>query len=68
VIVTNDIFEEAVENKNEQNLVELLQSKITDLEKQLADQKLRTKESYEEGFAECEKEWRTKPRVVRFLK
>ena len=68
VIVANDIFEEAVENKNEQNLVELLQSKIGDLEKQLADKEIKIKEAYEKGFIECDTEWRNKSRVVRFLK
>ena len=66
--ISSDIFEESVVNKSDQNLVELLQSKIGNLEKQLADQRLRTKEAYDEGFAECERQWRTKPRVVRFLK
>ncbi len=63
-----DLFEKAVENKNDQNLVEILQNKIADLEKQLADQKIKTSHAYNDGFLKSETQWKEKGRFERLLK
>ncbi len=63
-----DLFEKAVENKNDQNLVEILQNKIADLEKQLADQKIKTAHAYNDGFLKSETQWKEKGRFERLLK
>lgn len=63
-----DVFEEAVENKNEQNLVEILDEKIANLEKQLADQKVKTDQAYSEGFLKADQQWRSKGKIERLLK
>jgi len=63
-----DLFEKAVENKNDQNLVEILQNKIADLEKQLADQKIKTSQAFNEGFLKSETQWKEKGRIERLLK
>jgi len=55
-----DIFEQAVESRNEQSLIEILQSKVTDLEKQLAQEKIKSSQQYSEGFLESEKNWKDK--------
>lgn len=60
-----DIFETAVENKNDQSLVEILQEKITDLEKQLAHQKIKTDQAWSEGFQTCDKQWKSKSKLER---
>ncbi len=60
-----DIFEEAVENKNDQNLVEILQSKITDLEKQLAQEKIKSSQQFSEGFQASERNWKDKSIIER---
>lgn len=62
------IFEDAVENKNNQSLVDLLQQKIGDLEKKLAEAKQFAKEQYIEGYNDCEKEWQEKSAFKRLLK
>ncbi len=63
-----DLFEKAVENKNDQNLVDILQNKIADLEKQLADQKIKTSHAYNDGFLKSETQWKEKGRFERLLK
>ena len=63
-----DVFEEAVENKNEQNLVDILDEKIANLEKQLKDQKIKTDQAYSEGFLKSEQQWKSKGKIERLLK
>ena len=67
-IVDSDIFEEAVENKNDQNLIDILQEKIADLEIQIADQKIKTSQGFNEGFLKSETQWKQKGRIERLLK
>ena len=68
MVIEDQIFEQAVENKNDQNLVEILQNKIADLEKQLADQKIKTSHAYNDGFLKSETQWKEKGRFERLLK
>lgn len=56
----NKIFENAVENKNSQTLVEILQEEIAELKKQLAEQKIKTKQAWSEGFLKCDQQWKDK--------
>lgn len=62
-----DIFEDAVENKNEQSLVDILQGKISDLEKQLAQEKIRSSQQWSEGFQKSEKQWKEKSKLEKML-
>ena len=57
------IFEDAVENKNSQTLVEILQAEVIELRKQLAEQKIKTKQAWSEGFLTCDKQWKDKSRL-----
>lgn len=56
----NTILEDAVEGKTSQTLVDVLQAKIGDLERQLAEQKIKTKQAWSEGFMKCDKQWKDK--------
>jgi len=63
----DDILERAVENKTDQTLVEVLQLKIGDLEKQLAQEKIKSSQQYAEGFLASENNWKDKSKVEKFL-
>ena len=63
-----DVIEEAVEHNTEQNLVEILDEKIANLEKQLADQKVKTTQAYNEGFFKADQQFRNKGKIERLLK
>jgi len=65
---SDDLFQVAVENKNQQSLVEILQGTIADLKKQLADQRAKTTQAFSEGFQASEKNWKDKSKLERLLK
>lgn len=68
MVIEDQIFEEAVENKNDQNLVEILQGKVAGLEKQLAIEKIKSSQQFSEGFQASEKNWKDKNFLERLQK
>ena len=60
MVIEDQIFEQAVENKNDQNLVEILQGKIVDLQKQLALEKIKSSQQYSEGYQASDTKWKDK--------